>query len=305
MKSGLSIGATGSDRLLAGNFEDRRRLADRIAESDIDHLFNADHISFHTGAGMDGLINAATLAAMMPDMDIMIGVYLLALRHPVPVARQLSSLALSAPGRIILGVGIGGEDRHEMEICGVNPARRGDQTNHCLKALDGLLSGQKISYQCDYFEFDQALIKPAPDPSIPVLIGGRSDAAMRRTANHGDGWLGVWISPHRFKRCVAEISDQSSRTAPWLHGLQLWAGVGARARENVAKGMEAFYRVPFERFEKYSPYGSPEQIAAFLSQYVDEGARVLNIEARGDSAEEAIDAISEVSAILHRAYPDL
>ena len=58
----------------------------------------ADHISFHTGFGMDALINAATLSAMLPEMTIVTGVYLLALRHPVPVARQLSSLSLSALG---------------------------------------------------------------------------------------------------------------------------------------------------------------------------------------------------------------
>ena len=93
---GLSIGITGSDRFLVGDLQSREALAKKVATSEIDHLFVADHISFHTGFGMDALINAATLSAMLPEMTIVTGVYLLALRHPVPVARQLSSLSLSA-----------------------------------------------------------------------------------------------------------------------------------------------------------------------------------------------------------------
>jgi alkanesulfonate monooxygenase SsuD/methylene tetrahydromethanopterin reductase-like flavin-dependent oxidoreductase (luciferase family) len=88
---------------------------------------------------MDGIVNAATLTTMFPEMDVLIGVSLLALRHPVTVTRQLSSLSQPAPGKIVLGVCVGGEDRHEMEICGVDPVRRGIHTNHSLTTLKELL----------------------------------------------------------------------------------------------------------------------------------------------------------------------
>ncbi len=304
--SRLSIGITGSEQLLSGEREQRMKLAAQIEQSEIDHLFIADHVSFHTGLGMDALINAATLTTMMPTINVMLGVYLLALRHPVPVARQLSSLSLSAPGRIVFGVGIGGEDRHEMEICGVDPSRRGVHTNHALRALRGLMTGQATSHDCDFFSFTDAVIKPAPDPEIPIVIGGRSDAAIRRTAKYGDGWLAVWVSPDRFTQCLQQIEDHAQdRNVVWSHGLQLWSGIGKNARENVAKGMEGFYRVPFEKFERYTPYGSANDIAEFLSVYVERGARILNIEARGESTEQAIEAVSEVSRILHQAFPDL
>ena len=64
---GLSIGITGSDRFLVGDLQSREALAKKVATSEIDHLFVADHISFHTGFGMDALINAATLSAMLPE----------------------------------------------------------------------------------------------------------------------------------------------------------------------------------------------------------------------------------------------
>lgn len=301
----LNIGAIGSDAFLHGALAHRQALMQRIENSAIDHLFIADHISFHTGMGMDGIVNAATLAALSETTRIFIGVYLLALRHPVPVARQLSSLSLSAPGRITLGVGIGGEDRHEMEICGVNPARRGVQTNHCMRALRDLMSGASVSYDCEFFSYDDALIKPAPKPGIPMIVGGRSDAAIKRAAHLGEGWLGVWCSANRFGKVLAQIDDlAATRETPqptWQHGMQVWVGCGkdkADARAHVAKGMENMYRIPFEKFEAYTPYGSPAEVAEFLSGYVEQGATLLNLAARGPSEEQCIDHIAEVAEIL-------
>ncbi len=67
----------------------------------------------------------------------------MALRHPVPVARQIASLCEAAPGRLSFGVGIGGEDRHEIEICGVDPATRGRRTDESLEVLLPLLAGER------------------------------------------------------------------------------------------------------------------------------------------------------------------
>src|SRR6185295_11694668 len=109
----------------------------------------------------------------------MVSVYLLPLRHPVPVARQLATFAQYAPGRLIFGVGVGGEDRHEVEICGVDPASRGRRMDESLTVLRGLLSGDALTFRGEFFNLDRALIRPAPTPPIPIVVGGRSDAAAR------------------------------------------------------------------------------------------------------------------------------
>ncbi len=305
--SALSIGAIGGPMLLKGELQQRKSRLEALSKAGVDHLFIADHVSFHNGLGMDGIVNAATLAAMHPSMNIVIGVYLLALRHPVAVARQLSTLSLSAPGRIVLGVGVGGEDRHEMEVCGVNPATRGLQTNHCLAALADLMSGQPSSYDCEFFSYETALIKPAPTPKIPILIGGRSSAALRRTARYGDGWLGVWCSPERFSAAIAEVGQEAEsfgREPEWQHGLQLWVGLGRdveRARVCLAGEMEQMYRIPFAAFEKYSPAGSAEAVAEFLLPYVKNGVRVLNVKVCADDEDEGIELLADVCRYLKSA----
>src|SRR6266851_2670906 len=91
-----------------------------VAASCIDHVCCGDHVSF-AGAGFDGLIQAAALAMLHPVLPVYTGVYLLPLRHTVLVARQLADIDRLAAGRLVFGVGVGGEDRHEVSNCGVDP----------------------------------------------------------------------------------------------------------------------------------------------------------------------------------------
>ena len=260
----------------------------------------ADHVSFHTGLGMDGLIQAALVAGLEAELSIYVGVYLLALRHPAPVARQLATLAESAPGRLILGVGVGGEDRHEFEICGVDPRTRGRRTDECLTALRGLLSGEATSFDGEFVRFEDALIRPAPTPPVPIVIGGRSDAALDRVARVGDGWLAAWTSARRFSAALDTIGERASaagRDVPRRNGLQVWVGLDrdeARARERLAAAMFDMYRLPFEPFARYSPCGSAADVADFLAPYVEAGCRDFNIMAITESSEATIDGVGEI-----------
>jgi hypothetical protein len=129
------------------------------AEAGIDHLCG-DHVSFFTGMGFDGLVQATALAALHPTLPIYTGVYLLPLRHPVLVARQLADIERLAPGRLIFGVGVGGEDRHEVSICGVDPATRGLRMNECLTIVRELLTGKPTTFHGTFFDLDEAVIGP-------------------------------------------------------------------------------------------------------------------------------------------------
>lgn len=300
----MLIGTIASPAVISAPHKVRREQIARILDQGIDHVFLADHISFINGLGMDGLINAATLCAIDERLKVVVGVYLLALRHPLTVARQLATIAEAAPGQLLLGVGVGGEDRNEIAMCGVNPATRGRQTDECLAVLNGVATGESCSFQGEFFQFDRAIIRPAPNPAIPLLIGGRVDASLERAARFGDGWLAVWVSPERFSRATTAVNARAAelgRRAPSSHGLQLWCGIDSdrdRARARLAKGMENFYHVPFERFEKYSPYGSAAEVAEFLARYRDAGCELFNIMPIAATEEAGIDAVAEIRARL-------
>ena len=195
-------------------------------DAGIDHVCCGDHVSF-AGVGFDGLLQAQALTLLHPRLPVYVGVFLLPLRHPVLVARQLADIERMAPGRLVLGVGIGGEDRHEVEICGVDPASRGRRMDECLALVRELQTGRAVTSSGEFFELDRAVIMP-PAP-VPLVVGGRSDAAIRRAGRLGDGWLGIWCSPRRFAAAAglaAQAADDAGRAGPpSRHAMQVWCGL--------------------------------------------------------------------------------
>jgi alkanesulfonate monooxygenase SsuD/methylene tetrahydromethanopterin reductase-like flavin-dependent oxidoreductase (luciferase family) len=255
-----------------------------VGDAGLDHVAVGDHVSFGPGAGSDGLIQATALAALHPTLPVHVGVYLLPLRHPVPVARQLVDHARFAPGRLVLGVGIGGEDRREVALCGVDPATRGRRMDESLSILRPLLAGEPVSMHGEFFNLDGAIIQPTPKFPIPIVVGGRSDPAIARAGRYGDGWLGIWNSPRRFAEATAAAAAEAALAGrtdyPARHAMQVWCGLGPTreaARAYLAPVMEAVYGLPFERFERYCPYGSATDIAEFLATYTAAGCTEFNL----------------------------
>jgi alkanesulfonate monooxygenase SsuD/methylene tetrahydromethanopterin reductase-like flavin-dependent oxidoreductase (luciferase family) len=284
-------------------------LAGHAVAAGIDHLTVGDHVSFADGHGADGLIQAAALLSAHPELAVQTGVYLLALRHPAVVARQLATIALLAPGRFTFGVGVGGDDPRELELCGINPRERGARTTEALRCVRMLLTGEEVDFRGRFFELHGA-VRPAPKAPIPILVGGRSDAALARAGQLGDGWLALWISPRRFAEAAGRVeaaAGEAGRTGVrWQHALQLWTGFGAsqaEARRRLSAAMEAAYSLSFERFERYAPCGPPAAVAEALAPYLAAGCRRFNFVPEGASIPAAMEAVAEVKALLAKNRP--
>ncbi|MBA51631.1 MAG: LLM class flavin-dependent oxidoreductase [Acidimicrobiaceae bacterium] len=302
----VRVGVTPGIDIWTRPWDERRKVIELVADTGIDHVFFADHVSFRVGHGHDGMVVAAGVANLHPTLGIYIGVYLLPLRHPIPVARQLANLAEMAPGRISFGVGVGGDDRHEVEICGVDPRTRGRRTDESLDILQRLLAGETVDHSGEFFNFEQARIIPTPDPPIPVYVGGRADAALRRAGKYADGWLGIWCSSERYAESIAiynQAAEDAQRDVQADHGIQLWVGVGkdrTEAASFVGPAMEGFYRVPFEKFSRYTPHGTVDDIVDFLAPYLEAGCRHFNLTPVASTAEAGIEVIGEVGERLRR-----
>lgn len=291
--------------LLEQGQDTARAFLSQAEREGIDHVCCGDHVSFFIGAGFDGLLQATALTMLHPTLPVSTGVYLLPLRHPVLVARQLADIAQIAPGRLTFGVGVGGEDRHEISSCGVDPATRGLRMNECLAIVRELLTGKPVTYHGTFFDLDEVIIAPAPAEEIPIIVGGRSDAAIRRAGRLGDGWLGIWNSPRRFAAAVELAAEEAARAGrpdpPRQHAMQVWCGLAdskEAARARLAPAMEAFYQLPFERFEKYCPYGTADDVAEFLAPYVAAGCTAFNLIPQSPHEEQAISGVAAVKRLL-------
>lgn len=282
-----------------------RRLVERCEASGLDHLGAGDHISFWVGAGSDGLSMANRFLSLSDRLAVNTAVYLLPLRHPVVVARQLADIAAFAPGRFTFGVGIGGEDPHEYEVCGVDPSTRGRRMDECIEIIRALLAGVAVDHDTRHFRLEQATIAPAPSVEVPIIVGGRSDAALQRAGRLGDGWMGLWVSPERYAASVATMHEAAAAAgrdqAPSINGLNVWCGLDAdetAARTHVAEAMQTFYQLPYERFERWSPFGTPERVAEVLAPYAEAGCSIFNLIAVSSSPEAAVDRAAEVATLL-------
>jgi len=281
--------------------------AARLAEEQgLDGILAGDHVTFY-GYGNDGLQTLTACAAVTDRVTLKTSVYLLPLRHPVPVALQVASLDQLSLGRLVLGIGIGGEDPHEFLSCGVDPRTRGRRTDEAITILRKLWTEDGVSFAGREFELDDVTLYPKPLAPVPIFIGGRSDAALRRAGRLGDGYTGIWQSTRRLAEAaerIAEAALEVDRDPAAIElGMQFWLAVDgdrAAARGRLAAAMEGMYGVPFERFERYSPYGTAADVAGFVATYVEAGARHVNLVVNQDSAEANIAAAAEIQSQLRR-----
>ncbi|KRF12290.1 LLM class F420-dependent oxidoreductase [Nocardioides sp. Soil797] len=138
----------------------------------------------------------------------------LPVRPPVLVAKQASSIAFLNNNRLGLGVGLSPWPE-DFEVMGIDWARRGKRMDECMDILRGLTSGEFFAYDGEFYSFDAIKQTPAPTEKIPLLVGGHSDAALRRAVRKGDGWMhagGDGAELDRLLTRLAEIRKEEGDT---------------------------------------------------------------------------------------------
>lgn len=140
---------------------------------------------------IDPMIGLAFAAAASSRIGIATGVLLLPEHNPVVVAKQAATLDRLSGGRLTLGVGVGWS-KEEFDALGVPFARRAARTSEYVAAMRTLWQADVASFHGEFVGFDSVRVNPKPvhDGRIPVVVGGNSDAALRRVAAWGDGWYG-------------------------------------------------------------------------------------------------------------------
>lgn len=236
-----------------------------------DSIWAGDHISFHNPI-VDVTVALSTFAARTERITIGSGILLLPLRPPALVAKEFASLDWLSGGRVVLGVGVGGEGEGDFAAVGVPRSERGVRTDEAMLALRELFRGE-ASFSGRFFSFEGIRIDPPPAQpgGLPLWVGGRSEAARRRAGRLGDGWMPIWISPERFARGLEETRAYGREVTG---AVVLPALVGDGARERVAEHLARRYamEVDVALVDRYCAAGTPEEIAARVQAYVDAGA---------------------------------
>jgi len=127
-------------------------------------------------------------------------------RNPVLLAKQATSTAVLTGSRLVLGVGTS-PWREDYDVLGVDWARRGRRLDESIAILRGLAAGGYLEHHGEIYDVPAIKIAPVPAEPIPVLIGGHSDAALRRAARLGDGWMHGGGDPADLPRLLARLAE--------------------------------------------------------------------------------------------------
>ena len=128
------------------------------------------------------------MGAVTEKLRFITSVVKLPIRHPVLVAKQASSVAVMTNNRFVFGVG-SSPWPEDYRICDERWAKRGRRMDEMLEIIRGLTRGGYFSYKGEFYDLESIKICPVPDKPIPLMIGGHSEAALKRAARLGDGWI--------------------------------------------------------------------------------------------------------------------
>ena len=265
-----------------------------------DSLWLGDHIAFH-GAYPESLVTLAAFAARTRRITLGTSVYLLPLRRPAIAAKAAATVDfLSGGGRFVFGVGVGGEGKAEFDLCGVPLKERGARMDESLEIVRKLWTGQAVSHQGRFWRFGEVSKSPPPATpgGPPIWIGGRSEAAQRRAARAGDGWVSYLFSATRYAEALGrmrewaagagrELKIEEGLWTPAHHAFIYVHKDAATALRLGTENLARRYAMDFRGIaERYLFYGPPERVLEQIEAFKAAGARHFIFKHAGPPEEE-------------------
>jgi probable F420-dependent oxidoreductase len=258
---------------------DPRRLEELNA---LDSLWVGGHIASRNPSP-EAMMGLARLAALTERVEIGTSILLLPLYPPALVAKQIADLDRATNGRVILGIGIGGEYPQEFRACQIPIEERGRRTNEMIPLIRRLWTAEAITHQGRYYSMEDVRIHPAPARAggPPIVVAGRQEPAMRRAARLGDGWFPYLYSPRRYAASVETVKEAAARAGRDLaeYGWFVWVFVnvnpdGDAAREEAARSMGGTYNQDFRAMvDSVAAAGTVDEVTKKMQAFYDAGAR--------------------------------
>ncbi len=164
---------------------------------------------------LDPFVTLAAAAAVTSTIDLITGIALLIQRDPIVTAKEAASIDVISNGRFVFGVGAGW-NIEELRHHGTDPKTRGALLDERIEAIKVLWTEEPGEYHGKYVDFDSSYLRPKPvqKPHPPILIGGDSDATVKRIIRHGAGWISNPLPPERLAMRIDQIRDGAGHDVP-------------------------------------------------------------------------------------------
>jgi probable F420-dependent oxidoreductase len=277
--------------------------ARRAEELGFDSLWATDHLLhgsvFYRTPWLDPILSLTFAAATTSRVRLGTSILVMPTRHPVVLAKELSTLQALSGDRFVLGVGTGWDER-EFEAVGMRKQERGARTDEAIEIVRRLLAGERVSREGRFARLDDIEIGPAMEGRSTVWVAGgrqvphaaspeppRMAPAVLRRIVRGDGWIARPTSlPSQIGEDLAEIRaslaerGRDADTFTIAHENFLHLVVTEDAAEAEAEQRRAFTAVmgegrPFEYFQQVYLTGTLGEVRAKLDQRIDAGVRYV------------------------------
>ena len=288
---GLDVGIYGA----LANPETVLQLARHAEEAGFESIWLADHVAFpvsiqskypYSATGdfpsrlseplMEPVATMAVLVGATKRVRIGTAALIMPYRNPVLLARMLVTLDHFSGGRIVLGAGVGWLQEEFDVLDTYDFRKRGKVTDEYLEIFKAICTGGEVSYRGETYAFEAIFSSPGSlqRPHPPILIGGLSDAALRRVVRHGNGWLAVTAGPEMLAQRVAM--------------LKRLAGDAGRKFDDLTLAYKLFLDIGEAKrsaFDAREPgTGSVAEIRDDIKRLFDLGFRKIIVRHRGSNA---------------------
>ncbi len=257
-------------------------VAEQAENWGIDSFWLSDHL-LSASPELDVIATLSLLASRTSRMKLGPSVLLLNLRHPLLTAKAFASLDYLSGGRMVMAVGTG-SNLADYAACGIPLEGRGRRLDEGIQILRTVWREKNASFHGRFFNFDNVTIEPRPatrtnndSGTIDIWVGGRSEAALKRTARLADGFFGSFLTPEEYGKAIAKIRGYAREcgreNARIESGLILFSRI-ASSREKALEELGPMHRAlgpAAEQLLERSVYGSPEDIFRRIREYAAHG----------------------------------
>ena len=252
-------------------------LCEFLERSELDSIWLSDRLSSPVPVP-EVMTTLAAIAARTSRLKFGPSVIVLPYRTPVVAAKEMATIDWLSRGRLFPAVGVGVELPREFDASGVPFKERGRRTDEAIHVIRRLWAEDEVSFQGEFFKLDRVTIFPKPwQTPPPIWIGGKSDAAMKRTARVGDGWIPSFITPEEFRTGVERVQTlavAAGREVPEDHFGALINYAIADSRDAAFAMAEPFVprgRVDDAVMRQCTAFGPPDVLMAKIEEYVKGG----------------------------------
>jgi probable F420-dependent oxidoreductase len=244
-------------------------LVDSFEALDIDSVWLSDRL-VSTAPILEPVTFLSYLAGRLRHMKLGTSTLVLPTRNPIVLAKELATLDFVSRGRLFPAFGLGGEDSKDLLALGVNRKERAPRADEMIVLMRRLWTEDNVTFDGKFYSVKDVTIRPRPwqKNGLPIWIGGRSEAAMRRTGRLGDGWLVSSVSPAEVATGIDAIrayAAAAGRQVPDDH-------YGVLIPFYFAANSEKAQAIAGRSVTEFTAFGEPEQVRQKIKAYIAAGA---------------------------------